>query len=119
MPAELSAADSFGGLAPKRPVQARRGLHGDRKRLNCQRPGDTALHDPGRSGSSRARRDKTVIPRFTDRLVKDLTGRAKQAGARNVITYKKYPGVDHAGIVDAAAADATAFIKKALAGKAR
>jgi predicted esterase len=52
--------------------------------------------------------DGTVFPAFTDQLDAELTAR----GAK--VTYKKYPGVSHGGIVDAAAADATSFIAKRL-----
>ena len=115
---ELSAATSFGGLAPKDLFKPGTDFTAISKGLLANDPAILLFRSsPVRieQGAS----DKTVIPLFTDRLVKDLTGRAKQADARNVITYKKYPGVDHAGIVNAAAADATAFIKKALAAKAR
>jgi len=115
---ELSAATSFGGLAPKDLFKPGTDFTAISKGLLANDPAILLFRSsPVRieQGAS----DRTVIPLFTDRLVKDLTGSAKQAGAGNVITYKKYPGVDHAGIVYAAAADATAFIKKALAAKGR
>jgi acetyl esterase/lipase len=111
---ELSAATSFGGLAPKDLFRPNTDFTPISKALQANDPAILLFRSsPVRieQGAS----DTTVIPAFTDLLVKDLKGRAKQVKARDVITYKKYPGVDHGGIVTAAAKDATAFIKKAFA----
>ncbi len=49
--------------------------------------------------------DGTVFQTFTDQLVDDYE-------AKNVkVTYKVYPGVDHGGVVNAAAGDATKWIR--------
>ncbi len=53
--------------------------------------------------------DSTVIPVFTDQLAGEMTKNGNKA-----LTYAKYTGVDHAGIVTAAAKDATAWIAKRL-----
>ena len=54
--------------------------------------------------------DTTVLPLFTNQLVPKL----KANGVK--VTYKTYPGVDHAGAVlnAKAAADATSFVKTRL-----
>jgi pimeloyl-ACP methyl ester carboxylesterase len=52
--------------------------------------------------------DTTVIKGFTDQLVDDYEGRG------NPVTYKVYDGVDHAGVVNAAATDATDWIGRRL-----
>jgi pimeloyl-ACP methyl ester carboxylesterase len=52
--------------------------------------------------------DTTVFPAFTDQLVAQY----QQNGVN--VTYKKYDGVTHGGVVDAAAKDATSYIKRRL-----
>jgi pimeloyl-ACP methyl ester carboxylesterase len=52
--------------------------------------------------------DGTVLPNFTD----DLAAHYKTLG--NKVTYKKYDGVTHGGIVDAAAKDSTTQARKWL-----
>jgi pimeloyl-ACP methyl ester carboxylesterase len=52
--------------------------------------------------------DTTVFPAFTDQLVAEY----QQNGVN--VTYKKYDGVTHGGVVDAAAKDATSYIKRRL-----
>jgi fermentation-respiration switch protein FrsA (DUF1100 family) len=55
--------------------------------------------------------DTTVFPQFTDQLVGELQGLGDQ------LTYKTYPGVDHAGVVTAGEPDALAFFQQLLPPK--
>jgi pimeloyl-ACP methyl ester carboxylesterase len=105
---ELAAKDSFGGLAPKDLFKPGTDFGPIAKLLDAQDPSNLTIRTPVliEQGSS----DQTVIPLFTDRLAQDL---AKHAGGKT-ITYKKYPKVDHGGIVTAAAKDATTFIAQRL-----
>jgi fermentation-respiration switch protein FrsA (DUF1100 family) len=52
--------------------------------------------------------DTTVFPTFTDQLAGELQGLGDQ------LTYTKYPGVDHGGVVNAGEADALAFFRQQL-----
>jgi hypothetical protein len=49
-----------------------------------------------------------VIPLFTDQLVNEYKAKGTP------ITYKKYPGIGHGPIVQAARKDARAYLKKRL-----
>ena len=49
--------------------------------------------------------DTTVFPTFTDALVKEFQGR------KNPLTYLKYDGVTHGGVVSAANTNALKFLK--------
>jgi pimeloyl-ACP methyl ester carboxylesterase len=105
---ELSAATSFGGLAPKDLFKAGTDFKPIAALLDAQDPSHLRIRTPLLIEQGSA--DTTVIPLFTDQLAKEL---AKAAGGKTV-TYKKYANVDHAGIVAAAAKDATAFIARRL-----
>ena len=52
--------------------------------------------------------DQTVFPAYTDQLVGELSGNG------DTVTYKKYPGVDHGGVVSAAEDDALGFYEAKL-----
>jgi len=52
--------------------------------------------------------DTTVFPNFTDQLNTELVG------AGDHVTYNKYPGVNHGGVVTAAEPDALAFFRQLL-----
>jgi predicted esterase len=52
--------------------------------------------------------DTTVFPTFTDQLAGELQGLG------DTLTYTKYPGVDHAGIVTAGAQQALSFFQQLL-----
>ena len=52
--------------------------------------------------------DTTVFPAYTDKLRDELVG------AGDLVTYNKYPGVDHVGVVTSGEADALAFFRQAL-----
>ncbi len=104
---ELSAPTSFGGLAPKAIFKDGADLAPLAKLLDVQDPSHLKIKTPLLIDQGTA--DGTVIPVFTDQLTKELTTNGAKA-----LTYKKYPGIDHAGIVTAAAKDATAWIAKRL-----
>jgi pimeloyl-ACP methyl ester carboxylesterase len=104
---ELSAPTSFGGLSPKAIFKDGADLAPLAKLLDVQDPSHLKIKTPLLIDQGSA--DGTVIPVFTDQLAGELT----KNGAKG-LTYKKYPGIDHAGIVTAAAKDATVWISKRL-----
>jgi pimeloyl-ACP methyl ester carboxylesterase len=104
---ELSTPASFGGLAPKDIFKPGTDFAPISKLLKANDPATLTIKTPLRIEQGAA--DTTVIPIFTDQLATELTKNGNKG-----LTYKKYPGVDHAGIVDAAAKDATAWIAKRL-----
>jgi pimeloyl-ACP methyl ester carboxylesterase len=104
---ELSAPDSFGGLSPKALFKDGTDFGPLAKLLDLQDPSHLKITTPLLIDQGTA--DATVIPLFTDQLAGELTKNGNKG-----LTYKKYPGVDHAGIVTAAAKDATAWIAKRL-----
>jgi predicted esterase len=55
--------------------------------------------------------DTTVFPNFTDQLNTELVNAGDQ------VTYKKYSGVNHGGVVTAGEPDALAFFKQLLPGR--
>jgi pimeloyl-ACP methyl ester carboxylesterase len=104
---ELSAPDSFGGLSPKAIFKDGTDFGPLAKLLDIQDPSHLKITTPLLIDQGSA--DATVIPLFTDQLAGELTKNGNKG-----LTYKKYPGVDHGGIVVAAAKDATAWIAKRL-----
>jgi acetyl esterase/lipase len=104
---ELSAPASFGGLSPKAIFKDGADLAPLAKLLDVQDPSHLKITTPLLIDQGSA--DTTVLPPFTDQLATEL----RTNGAKS-LTYKKYPGVDHAGIVTAAAKDATTWIAKRL-----
>lgn len=100
---ELSAPTSFGGLPPKALFKDGADLAPLAKLLDVQDPSHLKITTPLLIDQGTT--DTTVLPIFTDQLTGELT----KNGAKR-LTYKQYPGVDHAGIVTAAAKDATAWI---------
>jgi acetyl esterase/lipase len=103
---ELSAATSFGGLPPKEIFRAGVDFGPVAKLLDAQDPSHLNIRTPLLIEQGTA--DTTVFPVFTDTLSTEL----KAAGTK--LTYTKVPGVDHGGIVTAAAKDSTAWIAKRL-----
>jgi pimeloyl-ACP methyl ester carboxylesterase len=100
---ELAQPSSFGGLAPADLFRSDADLGPIAKALDVQDPSHLKIRTPLRIEQGAA--DTTVIPLFTDGLAHEL----KTNGGKP--SYRKYPGVDHAGIVVAAAKDATAWMK--------
>jgi pimeloyl-ACP methyl ester carboxylesterase len=104
---ELSAPASFGGLSPKAIFTDGADFGPLAKLLDAQDPSHLKITTPLLIDQGSA--DSTVIPIFTDQLATELTKNGNKG-----LTYKKYPGVDHGGIVTAAAKDATAWIAQRL-----
>jgi fermentation-respiration switch protein FrsA (DUF1100 family) len=103
----LAQPDAFGGVAPAdlfrpdadvAPIVAALNRDDDPEELKI---GGPVLIEQGLA-------DTTVFPNFTNDLVRAYKGRGVK------VTYKTYPGVDHAGaVLDAKVAnDATAWVKK-------
>ncbi|MDX6717116.1 MAG: hypothetical protein QOH30_3674 [Baekduia sp.] len=103
---ELSAATSFGGLSPKELFRAGIDFGPVAKLLDVQDPSHLNIHTPLLIEQGSA--DTTVFPVFTDTLSTEL----KAAGTK--LTYTKVAGVDHGGIVTAAAKASTAWIAQRL-----
>jgi dienelactone hydrolase len=103
----LGAATSFGGLAPKDLFKPGTDFAPLAKLLDAQDPSHLTIRTPLLVAQGSA--DTTVIPLFTDKLVTEL----KDNGTKSM-TYDKVAGVDHGGIVTAAAGTATAWIAKRL-----
>jgi pimeloyl-ACP methyl ester carboxylesterase len=101
----LSAKDSYGGLAPKAIFRDDTEFGPVAKLLDAQDPSHLRIRTPVLIEQGAA--DTTVFPVFTDQLVTEL----KQNGAKS-LTYNKLPGVDHGGVVSAAAKDATSWISR-------
>ncbi|MEA2494611.1 MAG: hypothetical protein QOJ29_2522 [Thermoleophilaceae bacterium] len=101
---ELYGADSWGGIAPSEILKS----DADRGPLlaaaDKNDPENLKIRTPIYilQGAS----DGTVLPLFTDQLVKEL----KDKGVK--VLYKKYKGVDHSPVVHAARKDARAYLKK-------
>jgi pimeloyl-ACP methyl ester carboxylesterase len=104
---ELSTPGSFGGLPPKAIFKDGADFGPLAKLLDAQDPSHLKITTPLLIEQGSA--DSTVIPIFTDELATELTNNGNKG-----LSYKKYPGVDHSGIVTAAAKDATAWIAKRL-----
>jgi pimeloyl-ACP methyl ester carboxylesterase len=102
---ELSAPASFGGLSPKAIFKDGADLAPLAKLLDAQDPSHLKIKTPLLIDQGAS--DTTVLPLFTDQLAGELI----KNGAKPV-TYTKYSGVDHAGIVTAAAKEATGWIAK-------
>jgi pimeloyl-ACP methyl ester carboxylesterase len=103
---DMYGADSWGGLAPSEII--REGVdrapllasvdRNDPENLTIKTPVDIL------QGAS----DTTVFPAFTDQLFDELEAKGTK------LTYKKFPGVDHGGIVRAARKDTRALLKNRL-----
>jgi pimeloyl-ACP methyl ester carboxylesterase len=104
---ELSTPTSFGGLAPKELFQPGTDFTPIAKLLDAQDPSHLKITTPLLIEQGTA--DTTVLPLFTDQLPKEL----KANGGKD-LTYTRVPGVDHGGIVTAAAKNATSWIAKRL-----
>jgi pimeloyl-ACP methyl ester carboxylesterase len=105
---KLDASTSWGGLAPSQIFQPSADLTPLLAFLNQDvDPEDLAIRTPVRVEQGTA--DTTVLPPFTDDLVK----RYQQHHVP--VTYKTFAGIDHGGVVSGApAADATKWIRGRL-----
>ena len=104
---ELSAVNSFAGIAPKDALKPDANLDPLVAFLNSNDPETLKISTPVEILQGTA--DTTVFPTFTDQLATELQGNGVK------VTYKKYDGVNHGGIVNAADTDALAFAKARLA----
>jgi dienelactone hydrolase len=102
----LSANTSFGGLPLNQILRSDVDLSPLLAMVGRSDPERLAIETPIRIEQGDA--DTTVFRSFTDQLVAAYT----QSGAN--VTYAIYPGVSHAGVVDAGAKDAASYIKRRL-----
>jgi hypothetical protein len=104
---ELAAGDSFGGLAPAELFREDADMGAVTAALDAaDDPENLKIRTPVRIEQGTA--DTTVFPIFTDQLVHSLKGRGTP------LVYRTYKGVDHGGVVTAAAKDAAAWLKSRL-----
>lgn len=106
---DLTEAASFGGLAAAELFKPGIDLAPTIAALNANDPETLRIRTPVQIQQGES--DTTVFKALTDQLVPAL-----KANGSATVTYKTYPGVDHAGSVLNAksAADATAFVRKRL-----
>jgi pimeloyl-ACP methyl ester carboxylesterase len=102
----LGRPNSFGALAPASIFKPDADLAPLIARLNANDPEELRIKTPVLVEQGEA--DTTVFPAFTEQLDQQYV----KDGVR--VTYKTYPGVNHGGVVTAAAADAAAWIKARL-----
>jgi alpha-beta hydrolase superfamily lysophospholipase len=105
---ELSAPDAFGGLAPADIFVAKPDFTAAAKALDAQDPSHLKISTPVLIEQGTA--DTTVLPLFTDQLDKELRANGVK------LTYKKYAGVDHGGVVvrPTPQADAAKWVEQKL-----
>jgi pimeloyl-ACP methyl ester carboxylesterase len=102
----LSQPDSFGGVPLDQLLDKSKDLTPLLNALGESDPEHLRMRTPVRIEQGTA--DQTVLEAFTTQL-------ADEYQANNVkVAYKTYPGVSHGGIVDAAASDATNWIRTRL-----
>lgn len=104
---KLGAQDSFGGLSLRDTFRAEADPRPLLDFLSSNDPEDlTTISAPLLVGQGTA--DGTVLPTFTDQLVEAYQARGM------TVTYTRYEGVDHQGVVAAARADTDAFLRRVL-----
>ena len=105
---QLAASNELGGIPPSQLERSGADLSAINPVLAAMNPlVKSAAPIQIEQGTS----DTTVFPTFTDQLNTELVN------AGNQVTYKKYPGVDHGGVVNAGEADALAFFQAMLPGR--
>ena len=97
----LAAVNRFAGIAPKDALKPGANLDPLVAFVNSNDPETLKITTPVEILQGTA--DTTVFPVFTDQLATELEGNGTS------VTYKKYDGVNHGGIVRAADTDALAF----------
>jgi pimeloyl-ACP methyl ester carboxylesterase len=102
----LQMADSFGGLPLNQILRGDVDLNPLLDTISAQDPERLKLTSRVRVLQGDA--DGTVFPNFTTQLVEDYRERGTK------VAYTVYPGVSHAGVIEAGGADATAWIKRRL-----
>jgi pimeloyl-ACP methyl ester carboxylesterase len=103
---QLGAADSFGGLAPKDLFRDGADLAPALKALDASDPANLTIRTPVLI--EQGEQDTTVFKIFTDQVNTELVKRKAK------VKYRVYPGVDHGGIVTAAAKASTTWIGQRL-----
>src|SRR3954447_9757233 len=101
---EMYGADSWGGLAPASILRQGANVAPLLAAADKSDPENLKIRTPVMIAQGTG--DGTVIPLFTDQLANEL----RQKGAK--ITYKKYAGITHEGIAQAARKDARAYLRK-------
>jgi alpha-beta hydrolase superfamily lysophospholipase len=102
---QLAHTDELGGIPPSHLIRSGADLSPINPVLAAMNPlVRTAAPILIAQGSS----DTTVFPNYTDKLKDELVNAGDQ------VTYNKYPGVDHVGVVSSGEADALAFFQQML-----
>jgi pimeloyl-ACP methyl ester carboxylesterase len=105
---QLGASNELGGIPPSH-------LERSGADLSVVNPILAAMNPLVRSAApiqlEQGTADTTVFPNFTDQLNTELVN------AGNQVTYKKYAGVSHGGVVTAGEPDALAFFQQLLPGR--
>ena len=105
---QLAASNSLGGIPPSHLIRSGADLSPVNPVLAAMNPlVKTAAPVLIAQGAA----DTTVFPFYTDQLKDELVNAGDQ------ITYNKYPGVDHVGVVTSGEADALAFFQAHLPGR--
>jgi pimeloyl-ACP methyl ester carboxylesterase len=100
------AAGPFNGVAPADLVKPDADLTTLVALLSANDQDELAFHTPVRIEQGAV--DPVVFAAFSDQLAAGYASRGLP------VTYKRYPGVDHFGLVRAAAVDSTAYLKQRL-----
>ena len=100
------AAGAFDGVAPADLFRPDADLTRLVARLTANDPDDLSFRTPGAHRAGRGRRRRAPGA--------DRSARRGLRGPAPADDYKRYPGVDHFGLVKAAAADATAYLARRL-----
>src|SRR3954451_7390667 len=103
---QLSQSDSLGGVAPADFFKDGYSLDPLTAALDVSDPENLKIKSPLDVEQGAA--DTTVFPGLTDHLVKLYRGRGSK------VSYKKYKGVSHGGVVVSAADHATKYLKSHL-----
>jgi dienelactone hydrolase len=101
---QLSAPSSFGGLPLNQLVEPSANLAPTIRDVAANEPDNLRIRGPILLEQGLA--DPTVLPALDQALSKSL------AKAGDSVTYHTYVGATHSGVLTAAAADATQFLRK-------
>ncbi|MGA8218769.1 MAG: alpha/beta fold hydrolase [Solirubrobacterales bacterium] len=102
---QLGQSNELGGIPPSQLERSGADLSALRPVLAAMNP---AVHTAPPVLVEQGTADATVYPFLTDQLVGELQGLGDQ------VTYTKYPGVDHSGVVTAGAQEALSFFQQLL-----
>jgi predicted esterase len=102
---QLGASNELGGIPPSHLIRSGADLSPVNPVLAAMNPAvSTAAPILIAQGTA----DTTVFPVYTDQLKNELVNAGDQ------VTYNKYPGINHVGVVTAGDADALAFFRQML-----